>query len=193
MRGDREYWDRKYAEGGGVLEGPPIPLLVRWLPRLPRGRALDIAAGCGRHAVFLAEHGYRVDALDISPLALARLVERARQRGVQVRAAVVDLDEIALPPATYDLVVNTYYLNRRLLAQVPSALRPGGALVVETPLAERPEDPSGDARHRLGPGEIATLCGGLVVAEHEETPAGSCNGKYGLCRFVAFRPREEEV
>lgn len=100
MRGDREYWDRKYLEGGGVLEGPPVALLVRWLPRLPRGRALDIAAGCGRHAVLLAESGYRVDALDVSPLAVAKLVERARIRGVWVRAAVVDLDDLDLPAAT---------------------------------------------------------------------------------------------
>lgn len=86
--------------------------------------------------------------------------------------------------------MNTYYLNRRLLAQVPRALRPGGAVVLETPLVDPTADPPGEATHRLLPGEIGGLCRELDLAEHEEISAVCCNGKYGLCRFVAFR-REE--
>ncbi len=81
MRADRLRWDRRYAEGVSGLDGPAVRYLVRWLPFLPRGRALDLAAGCGRNAIFLAQHGYRVDALDISVVGIARLGPRTSASG----------------------------------------------------------------------------------------------------------------
>ncbi len=187
MREDQLAWDEKYREGIVALDGPPAPFLVDWLARLPRGRALDLAAGCGRHAVYLAQHGYRVDALDISPVGLARLVERARVHGVHVRAAAVDLDEIALPPGTYNLIVNMYYLNRRLLAQVPEALAPGGAVIVETPLYDPAGDSPDEVRHRPWPGELAQILANLDIAHYEESPVGY--RRHWVCRLVAFRRR----
>ena len=80
-----------------VLEGLPVAYLTAWLPVLPRGRALDLAAGCGWHAVYLAQHGCRVDALDISWVGLSKLAVQARAQGLPVRTAVVDLDDVLLP------------------------------------------------------------------------------------------------
>lgn len=188
MRTDRWQWDEKHAAGVPELAGPPLAYLVAWTPLLPKGRALDLAAGCGRHAVFLAQRGYRVDALDISHVGLTRLIRQADARGLSVRAAVVDLDDLMLPWATYDLIVNTYYLNRPLLAQLPRALVPGGALLVETRLYDPARDRPDAIARRAGPGELARVFSDLDIAHYEETPAAPPHRTRGLCRMVAFRP-----
>lgn len=188
MREDRWEWDRRYAEGVSGLEGPPVPLLVAWLPRLPRGRALDVAAGSGRNALCLARHGYRVDALDISVVALECLADQARAQEMCVRPAVVDLDDFVPPAATYDLILNTYYLNRKLLSQLPAALTPGGALVVETLLYDPAVDPPGKVRHRMRPGELAEMDAGLDVVHCADLPAEPPRRTRGVCQLVAFRP-----
>lgn len=154
MRKDRLIWDHRYTDGVPGLEGSPAPYLVEWLPFLPRGRALDLAAGCGRHSIYLAQHGYRVDAFDISLVALTRLMTRACSYGLRIRAAVVDLDDIVLPSSAYDLIVDTFYLNRALHPQLIRALVPGGALSVETrfydPRHGRPEKATHRPRRAAG-------------------------------------------
>jgi tellurite methyltransferase len=187
MREDRVRWDEKHAAGVPALEGHPVAYLAAWLSFLPKGRALDLAAGCGRHAIYLAQHGYRVDALDISLVALSRLMGQARAQSLPVRAASIDLDDLVLPEATYHLIVNTYYLNRRLLPQLPGALVPRGALVVETPLYDPATDHPREVEHHVGPGELARVFAHLDIAHYEEIPAWPPRRKRAICRMVAFR------
>jgi tellurite methyltransferase len=187
MREDRARWDGKHAVGVSALEGSPVSYLVAWLPFLPRGRALDLAAGCGRHAIYLAQHSYRVDALDVSLVGLSRLMRQARAQGLAVRAAAVDLDDLMLPWASYDLIVNTYYLNRALFPQLPRALRRGGALVVETPLYDPVADHPSEVAHRAGPGELARVFADMDIVHYEETSPWPPRRRRALCRMVAFR------
>ncbi len=188
MHEDRARWDQKHGRRVEILEGPPVAYLVAWLPFLPKGRALDLAAGSGRHAIYLAQHGYRVDALDISLVGLTRLTQQARAQDLPVRAAAVDLDEALLPWATYDLIVNTYYLNRMILPQLPPALTPGGALLVETALYDPRTDHPGEIAHRAEPGELARIFSDLEIAHYDELPARPPRRNHGVCRMVAFRP-----
>lgn len=166
-------------------------MLVRWAARLRPGRALDVAAGLGRNALFLAQRGWRVDAIDISPTALREAARRARARKLRVRWIVADLDRYPLARARYDLVVNTFFLKRRLFPRLMAAVRPGGLLVVETHLVS-PQPPAGAARerraHRLRPGELRRRFGTWEVLELEEgyfTERGQ--GRW-LGRIVARRP-----
>jgi len=188
VRADRVHWDQKHTQGVPALEGSPSAYLVAWLPFLPKGRALDLAAGCGRHAIYLAQHGYRVDALDISLVGLSRLMHQACAQDLAVRAAVVDLDDALLPWVTYELIVNTYYLNRALLPQFQKALVPGGALLVETPLYNPAVDHPSEVVHRVGPGELARVFADLDIAHYEEVPTRLSHGKRAVCRMVAFSP-----
>jgi SAM-dependent methyltransferase len=143
-------WDAKYREARdqhAVAE--PAPIVTELLPLLPRGAALDLACGAGRHALLLAQHGYAVTAVDASGAALDLLEERARRVSIKVcreeslfsrgqvsgtglRLVQVDLEKAELPANSFDLIVCVNYLRRSLFPQMERALRPGGMLMFET-------------------------------------------------------------
>jgi len=170
-RAERDKWDARYRAGAYAERAHPTALLAEWLDRLPRGRALDVACGAGRNALFLAAAGYSVDAVDISPAGLERGRATAGERGVHVTWHCVDLEERPdlLPRGPYDLVVWVRYVNAALWPAVMSRLAPGGAVLVEQHLVTSAEvvGPT-SAAFRLAPGELARAAVDLVtVHEHE--------------------------
>lgn len=169
---DREKWERRYAEGEYATRTHPTSLLADWLPRLPRpdgARALDLACGAGRNALFLASEGYRVDAMDISTVALERGSARAREMGVEVNWIPVDLDAAELPVDAYDLVVVARYMNRGLTDAIVAGLREGGYLVFEQHLrTDRDVAGPGSDRFRLAPNELLEEFAALRVIYYRE-------------------------
>lgn len=117
---------------------PPASFLVQQLHRLPKGRILDVAAGSGRHALFLAAHGYHVEAIDRDEQALEHLTSAAARRGlttITTRTADLELPPPAEPDLgkeTYDGIVVFFYLHRSLFPYLMDALKPGGVLIYET-------------------------------------------------------------
>jgi SAM-dependent methyltransferase len=131
----RERWDEKYAGSDFLWSAEPNRRLVAEVEGLEPGAALDLACGEGRNAVWLAEHGWRVTAVDFSEVGLAKAAQLARGRGVEVDWVAADLLEYEPPPARYDLVVVLYLQlpadERRLVhARAAGAVAPGGTLVV---------------------------------------------------------------
>jgi len=125
---DREKWNRRYA--GKAIELPqPDPFLAAHQEYLGSGRALDLACGTGGNAIFLAEHGYGVDAVDISWHALSQLQALARAGGLDLQCIQADLDYFPVPTARYDLVVVFYFYDPRLVTRIREALKPGALLV----------------------------------------------------------------
>ena len=133
---DRERWNRRYAERYAERAYDFVP--SRWLPEIEAhlepphqdARALDLACGPGRNAVWLAERGWTVDAWDLSDVALSILVCEREERGAHgfplpIDVRETDLDAAEIPPATYDLVLNMLFLDRRLWPAMAAALRPG--------------------------------------------------------------------
>jgi tellurite methyltransferase len=111
----------------------PAEFLVDNIELLPPGRALDLATGNGRNAVYLAVKGYQVDAVDISAEAVATAMAAARMAGVTITAQVADLDGgYRIQSNTYDLIICFNYLQRSLVPQIIGGLRQGGMLVYET-------------------------------------------------------------
>lgn len=186
MREDGERWDARYAEGERRHDTGPSPLLVEWLPRLSAGRALDVAAGLGRHALVLARRGWVTDAVDISAEGLRILRDRAREAGVTINAVLADLDTFACRPGSYDLIVDTFYLARPLIPMFWRWLRPGGVVVFETHLAA----PDGDRRGRyaLNPGEARRLFDRWEVLVYAEGPEADGARVIDTVRLVARRP-----
>lgn len=125
---------------GPLEEGPsasrlwrPASFLEEVLPEIPRGRALDLACGTGRNAVYMALQGFEVDVVDILPDALEMARNLAARNGVQIRARQRDLRK-AIPDwgDNYDLITCFLFLERKLFPYIRTVLRRGGALVFES-------------------------------------------------------------
>ena len=136
---DQMRWDERYKPDRYVLGKQPATFLRENLDQLPKGRALDIAAGEGRNAVFLAAHGFEVDAVDISPVGLRKANALAEERGVEIRTIQANLEEWDLGSERYDVIANFYYLQRDLTPKIKRALKPGGVVIYETYTVEHLE------------------------------------------------------
>ncbi|MFW5418867.1 class I SAM-dependent methyltransferase [Nocardiopsis sp. CNT-189] len=131
---DSDAWDERYRAAEPVWGTAPNRFVVEQTGDLAPGRALDVAAGEGRNAVWLAERGWRVRATDFSPVAVERGRRLAAERGAEVDWDVADARTDAPEPGGYDLVLLAYLHlpaeeRRRALAGAVRALAPGGRLV----------------------------------------------------------------
>lgn len=164
---ERATWDRRYLEGGYLPRPSPFSLLGQRIDRLPRGRALDVACGAGRNALFLAAHGYEVDAVDGSPEALRLAVEQARKQGLSVDWIEADLDDYVPPHDDYAVIVNCFYLNRPLLSRLVDALADDGYIFIEQHL-RTPLPVPGNRDWRMEPNELLRTLDGLRIVSYEE-------------------------
>jgi len=122
---DKQRWDEKHAQD--TMPHVPIKFITEYA-QLAKGRnALDIACGNGRHSKYLTTLGFEVDALDISSVAIAQL-----QSIPHINAMEVDFDTYRLKENSYDLIVCTYFLERKLFPQMLEALKPDGIILMET-------------------------------------------------------------
>ena len=186
-------WDEKFARGDEIHAFAPSAPLPEALRGLAPGLALDLASGAGRHALFLAEQGWQVRALDGSRAGIDRMLEEARRRGVadRIDARICDLetDAFTLEADAFDLVCDFYFLHRPLFTQVRRAVRPGGLFVAAIHVA----DPGGGkAPHSflLAPGELRALVAGWgwqVVHGHEGASAETGHRR-ATAEIVARRP-----
>ncbi len=122
---DKKRWDEKYKSA--LLPQNEIAVVRNYAKEAKGNKALDIACGMGRNAKLLAKMGFEVDALDISEVAIESL------RGLEnIEAQVVDFDAYELKENAYDLIVCTYFLERKLFPQIYKALKEDGVFIMET-------------------------------------------------------------
>ncbi len=151
---DAARWNGRYQKDGAHWQTrSPRQLLVDFAHLLPQsGLALDAAAGVALHGLFLAERGLHVIALDVSEIGLRLARESARERGVWLETAVLDLSRPWLPANTFDVIVNFRFLERATFPMYRQALKPGGLLFFETFLKTQPQEEY--PHHYLNPGEL---------------------------------------
>ena len=170
---DQVLWDAMYSESGYFMGKEPVRLLVKNVGLLPKGRALDLAAGEGRNAVFLAQHGFEVDAVDISPVGLRKAEALAAQRGVAIETIVANLEEYDLGVERYEVVADFYYLQRDLTPKIKRALKPGGIVIYESFTVRHLEIPGARGpskrEHYLEVGELRKMFEDFEILHCSET------------------------
>ena len=184
----RDGWEERHR---GKTAGEAEPFLAAMLARIPRGVALDVAAGRGRNALALARAGMTVVAVDFSTEAMRLLAETARTARMAIWPVVANLDSFHLKDESVDAIVNINFLDRALFPKFRGALRPGGILIADTFLVDQaaaghPRDP----RFLLGHGELRALASGLEVEEYREGMVTYANGEHAFRASIAARRRK---
>jgi SAM-dependent methyltransferase len=131
----REDWDRRYEETELLWSAAPNRFLVEEAATLTPARALDLACGEGRNAIWLAELGWQVTAVDFSEVAIAKARERTARAAAQVDFVCADLLDFEPEPAAYDLVIVLYLQlptneRRLVLARSARAVAEGGTFLL---------------------------------------------------------------
>ena len=132
---EREDWNRRHGESGQLFGVDPNRFLVAEVDGLAPGRALDLACGAGRNAVWLAEQGWQVTGVDFSDVAIDNARRLAGERGVAVEWLVADVGEWEPPADAFDLVVVLYLHlpaeeRRPIMRRAAAALAGGGTILV---------------------------------------------------------------
>jgi tellurite methyltransferase len=163
-------WDERYRSGARRaedLDAVPAPLLVEFAKEMVRGKALDLACGTGRNALWLAKQGWSVTAVDGSRAAIEILRSRASELSLSVNARVADLEkfEYRIEPSHWNLIAMCYYLQRDLFEPAKQGVAPGGILIAIVHITEPGEEPTA---HRLRPGELETYFQGWKILHYRE-------------------------
>lgn len=184
---DREKWNERYRDGAYAERTLPSAFLASWIERIPLGRALDVACGAGRNALYLAAQGFEVDAVDISGEALERARDTAQGLDVCVNWLQHDLDEPLTLDGSYQLILIFRYVNLPLVRRLTANLAPGGYLVCEQHLVTEadvvgPTNPS----YRVKSGDLRGVAQPLHIHHFEEALVADPDGRTAaLARLVA--------
>jgi len=168
---ERERWEAKHT--AEHEPGEPAAFLRQIFHTGPweirPGRALDLATGQGRNALFLAEKGFTIDAIDISEVGLQQAQRQVEKRGLTLNLIQADLASYEFPDSAYDLILNINFLLRSLIPKVKKALRPGGHIIFDTYLVDQqalghPRNPAYLLQHN----ELLDLFGDFRVLCYRE-------------------------
>lgn len=178
-------WDQHYADPDHI-DLTADPLLIQAAEQLPPGRALDIACGPGRHALYLAGLGWRVTAVDSSVTAIGLLRMHAGRAPIETRLANLERGEFTIAPNQYQLICDFHYLQRDLFPQIREGVHPGGVFtgaihLFQSGCCDTPRNPD----FLLHPGELRSLFQDWKVVFYSE--AGAAAGKRPCARIIARR------
>jgi len=186
MENERERWNSKYREGSHFsLEADPLlPYAYKEFvqPLFPSGGdALDVAGGVGRHSIWMAQQGWKVRLMDISEVGVAQAKENAGEYRDRIDFEVGDLTSIELKPASFDLVMVFFYLERTIFSKLMDAIRPGGLLAYKTYTHLAPKFGRGPRHplHLLQENELLRAFSGMTVLHYAE--------KLGTAELVASK------
>lgn len=170
----KNQWDAKYSRPTFVFGKSPAQFLAENYQYIPyEGSVLDMGMGEGRNAVFLAQKGYKVTGVDISSVAVKKAYLLSQEFGVKIKGVVASLKDYKIAPNSYDAIICFYYVDKSLLDNIKSWLRPGGILIYEAHTirerekSNRKRDPLDDDNF-LKEQELLKLFAGMRVLKYEE-------------------------
>jgi SAM-dependent methyltransferase len=157
-------WDSRYSDPANI-DFTPSDLVLESAELLKPGRALDLACGAGRNALYLAGLGWQVTAVDRSAVGIGLLRQRAAGLSVDARVADLEAGGFPIEPDTYDLICDFYYLQRNLFPAIRAGVRPGGAFAGAIHLADERH-----GRYVMLPGELREEFAGWKILFYSEAP-----------------------
>jgi SAM-dependent methyltransferase len=197
----QEMWDQRFATQSYVYGEAPNAFLAAQSQRLGSGRALSVADGEGRNSVWLAQHGFTVDAFDFSEPAVAKARALADKHKLEVNYQRSDWQSFDWKPAHYDLVAGIFFQfatpheRAQIFEKIQQSLKPGGILVIQGYGKDQLQYKTG------GPGKIEHLYDEALlryafagfealVCETYETTLTEGTGHSGLSQLVGFVARK---
>lgn len=174
-------WDRRYRQQARDSQGAPSELLTQFAGRPASGaRALDLACGSGTNAVWLAQQGWHVTAVDGSSAAMELTIANAKRARVSIHTVVADIErhEFQIAPSTWDLISVILYLQRDLFESVKEGVVPGGLAMVSVLLHET--DRAGN--FRVVPGELRAYFASWEIVHYYE---GRRRDSHAVAEIVA--------
>jgi len=206
MSSNQSDWDEKYRLTAAAQPAEPASIVGELLPLLPRGPALDVACGVGRHSLLLGGRDQHVTAVDWSSAGLEVLEARARAEGIPTRRKSsaeqivkhlhsgidlvhADLERLQVPENTFGLILCVQYLQRSFFSQLQRALRAGGVLLFETFTQAQLEFNGGprNPEYLLKSGELRNAFPELRVLFYRELRAGQ-----GIASLMAQKPQNRD-
>lgn len=183
---DIRAWHERYRSAA-ESESEPAPLLRETAAQLHPGRALDLACGSGRNALWLARQGWSVTAVDGTAAAIEILRERASRRAVKLDAQVADIEkhEYRIESSAWDLIAFCYYLQRDLFEPAKSGVAPGGVLLAIVHITEPGEEPT---YKRMLPGELKGYFEDWDILHYYEGKPKDPEHRRPVAEIVARRP-----
>jgi len=185
----RDRWDRRHGEAADLGQ---VARVLEQNGHLitPGGDAFDLACGRGASSLQLARLGMRVTAWDLSPVAIRRLSEAAAAQGLQVDARVRDVAQRPPMANSFDLILVSYFLERKLAPAILHALRPGGLLFYQTFTRQAVSDMGpANPEWRLADNELLKLFQPLRVRVYREE--GRLGDLSRGCRDIAMLVAEK--
>ncbi|HEV3254201.1 MAG TPA: methyltransferase domain-containing protein [Candidatus Acidoferrales bacterium] len=186
-------WNKRYRlreRPEEDLAAEPTPLVVKFATGLAPGKALDLACGAGRNALWLAEQGWEVTAVDGAQAAIEILQSRATERGLRVNTVVADLEkgEFEIEPSRWDLIAMCYYLQRNLYEPAKRGVRPGGVVISIVHITQPGEAAS---QHRLVPGQLEKYFTWWEILHRREGLPNDSAHRHSVAEIVARHPPTE--
>lgn len=173
----QQKWNQRYQDKSVSEQQSAAILKLNQSLLAGKGKALDLACGLGGNAIFLAEQGYQVTALDCSDVALEKLALFAAQKKLSITTSLLDLENQSIKLNQFDVVVVSYYLQRDLFPHLFKLLKQGGLLFYQTFSAATETDTGpNNPSFRLRQGELLSLCESQAVLYYREDQGG-CIGE----------------
>ena len=183
MKEDRIRWNKKHREESQPTS--PSFIVMKHFSMADKGKALDIATGNGRNALYLAEQGFDVDAVDISDVAINKLANRHPN----LHPICADLDELDIHENRYNLILNIRFLNRRLFPYMRDGLVSEGVLIFETYLYSATADETDPMcrDYLLNPNELLHSFLPLKILYYREGPSEKKEESRPVASLVAAK------
>jgi tellurite methyltransferase len=188
LRSDQRRWDEKFRGEKYTLGTEANPFLRKHIRLLPGGKALDVATGEGKNAVFLAQHGFEVEAVDISQKGLRKARRLAREKGVTIKTVLADLDHYSIAKERYNLIIDFYFLDRRLIPRIKKGLKKGGKVVFQTYITEQSslcQEGPRNPKYLLKHNELLTLFKGFRILFYREGIFRESGKKKAVASLIA--------